>query len=289
MTDTPALLFRVDILVPAPLPDTLELLLAERAPWGWHEEETRDGVLLRIHFPTRAAAGEMAARIQNLLPQAEPLIEQEQQADWSLTWREFFEPVRAGRFLVVPPWTDPAEIAPGATPIVIEPKMAFGTGHHPTTFLCLQAIDELFPPGGPAGRTFLDLGTGSGILGIACAKAGLTGIGVDIDPLAVENAQENIAANRVAPAFKAMAGTLDSIRSGIAFDLVVANILAQPLADMAPVLTTRLRPPGRLILSGLLREQEFFVTTAYRQQGLAQPRILRKGEWSALIWEPSTI
>jgi ribosomal protein L11 methyltransferase len=288
MTNSPALLFMVHARFPGTLPELLEPLLAERAPWGWQEEDVPEGVLISIHFPQESAAREMAAGIKARFPMAATGIQAVPDSDWALSWREFFQPVRAGRFLVLPPWIDPGGIDPEASAIVIEPKMAFGTGHHPTTLLCLLAIDELCPPGTAPGRTFLDLGTGSGILGIACARAGLVGVGLDIDPLAVLNAAENIVLNRVQSSFAVAAGTLDALRPGAKFDLVVSNILAHPLAGMAQNLVTRLRTPGGLILSGLLRDQEFFVTTAYTQQGLGPPRILRKGEWSALIWDVST-
>jgi ribosomal protein L11 methyltransferase len=279
-------LFRVEVLFPGHVPELLEPFLSERAPWGWQEEDIPGGVRIRIHFPLEHTALDTAKRIKTLFPESVPEVGAEQQSDWSLSWREFFEPVHAGRFLVLPPWLNPDEVDPSATPIVIEPKMAFGTGHHPTTFLCLQAIDELCPPDAPPGRRFLDLGTGSGILGIACAKAGLVGIGLDIDPVAVENARENSENNLVRSSFAVGVGTLDCLRPGVGFDLIVANILARPLADMAPLLAARILSKGGLILSGLLRDQEVFVTTAYRQQGLSAPQIIRNGEWSALIWKP---
>jgi ribosomal protein L11 methyltransferase len=285
MSDTKPLLYRVEILFPGHVPELLEPYLNDRAPWGWQEEDVPGGVRIRIHFPVEHVARETAARIKELFPEGVAEVGTEEQTDWSLSWREFFQPVRAGRFLILPPWLDAAGIDPSATPIVIEPKMAFGTGHHPTTFLCLQAIDELRPADSTPQPRFLDLGTGSGILGIACAKAGLRGIGLDIDPVAVENARENVVINRVQPLFSVGVGTLDCLRPHAVFDLVVANILAKPLADMAQALVGRIRPAGGLILSGLLRDQENFVTNAYTQQGLPGPRILRSGEWSALIWE----
>jgi ribosomal protein L11 methyltransferase len=282
MADQAMPLFRVDALFPGDVPESLEPFLAQRVPWGWQEEDVPGGVRIRMHFPQEHAAVETSRRLAREYPDSLVDIGTERQVDWSVTWREFFEPVRSGRFLIVPPWVEPERIDPGATPIVIEPKMAFGTGHHPTTFLCLQAIDEVC--GARSGEWFLDLGTGSGILGIACAKAGLRGIGLDIDPVAVDNAKENIDANGVQPAFSVAAGSLDCLRPGARFGLIVANILAHPLADMAESMTQRLEPRGALVLSGLLREQVDFVRSAYTAKGLADPRILERGEWAALVF-----
>jgi ribosomal protein L11 methyltransferase len=282
MVDQEISLFRVDALFPGEVPESLEPFLAQRVPWGWQEEDVSGGVRIRMHFPKEHAAVEISRRLAQRYPYSLVDIGTERQVDWSVTWREFFEPVRSGRFLIVPPWVDPGRIDPAAIPIVIEPKMAFGTGHHPTTFLCLQAIDEVC--GGHSGERFLDLGTGSGILGIACAKAGLRGVGLDIDTVAVDNAKENIDANGVRPAFSVAAGSLDCLRPRARFGLIVANILARPLADMAESLLERLESGGSLVLSGLLRDQEIFVSTAYQAQGLPRPRILERGEWAALVW-----
>ena len=134
-----------------------------------------------------------------------------------------------------------------------------------------------------AGQTFLDLGTGSGVLGIACCKSGLRGLGLDIDPLAVENAEENRARNAV-PGLDLGLGGVEAAE-GHTYDLILANILARPLTEMAPDLVRRLTPGGCLVLSGLLDIQADGVTAAYAAQGLPAPRQVARESWRALIWK----
>lgn len=156
---------------------------------------------------------------------------------------------------------------PGRTPVLIEPKSAFGTGHHATTALCLGVVSDLLDQGRIAsGQTFLDLGTGSGVLGIACCKSGLSGLGLDIDPLAVDNALENRELNQVRGFDAALGGIEAAV--GHSFDLVLANILARPLMELAPAVAAARKPHGCLVLSGLLEIQADGVEAAYKAQGL---------------------
>ena len=174
-----------------------------------------------------------------------------------------------------------------AQPILIEPKMAFGTGHHQTTALCLGALDRLATEGVlGAGKSFLDLGTGSGILGIAAAKLGLCGLGYDIDPVAIDNARENAALNQVEAQLELGVGSIDAIPQEPRFDCILANILANPLIDMAEEICLRLARPGVLILSGILAEQADRVVAAYAALGLDNPEISLSGEWALLVFRP---
>ena len=153
---------------------------------------------------------------------------------------------------MLPPWLFESTPLEGRKPIIIEPKSAFGTGHHNTTVLCLEAITELLASGRlKAGQRFFDVGTGSGILGIACCLNGLAGLGSDIDPVAVDNALENVVINKVADDFRIVPGSAEA-GEGEQFDLVVANILAGPLRELAPALIARMKPGACLVLSGCL-------------------------------------
>jgi len=263
----------------------MQALLFRLAPQGWEESRQGEKTLYSVYFDVKHAALRLADEARRLFPETAVEMDQTQTQDWSLKWREFFTPVASGeKFLVVPPWMadqDPE----GLTPIVIEPKMAFGTGHHPTTRLCLDGIAELSRRGliGP-GKTFLDLGTGSGILGLACVTLGMRGLGLDIDPAAVFNAAENRKINR-AEALDLAVGGLDCLRPGIKFDLVAANILAEPLISMAGHLAGRVKPGGALLLSGILDNQAEGVVRAYLSLGLDRPELIRDGEWTALKWE----
>lgn len=280
-------LLRITALVPPTLVDALTLHLTLHVPGGWQEEELPDGrTAFTLHLEQGAAAQALVQELAARWPEAEIRRDEVQEQDWALAWREFFTPVHAGgTFTVLPPWL--ADQAPeGRIPIVIEPKQAFGTGHHGTTALCLGALAELREAGLlHAGDDFLDLGTGSGILALGCCLLGMHGVGLDIDPLAVENAVENRAINGADDRLHLAVGSLDALAPGRTFRLVLANILAGPLKTMAPELRARVAPGGCLVLSGILTEQADAVAEAYMALGLPAPRREHSAEWTALVWE----
>jgi ribosomal protein L11 methyltransferase len=197
--------------------------------------------------------------------------------DWLGEWRKSWQPVAVGeRFIIAPPW---AEIANSRSRIVIriEPGMAFGTGTHETTRLCLAAIEKYFGGGG-----FLDVGTGTGILAIAAAKlfpdARIEAI--DTDAQAVEIARENARLNGVAENIEFRAGSIDDMTASA--DLVCANLTADVITAIVPQLlgTTC----GRLVLSGILETQLETVRARLHECGVSDPiEILTDGEWIAII------
>ena len=175
-------------------------------------------------------------------------------ADWvSLTQRQF-EPIRAGeRLWIVPTWHEPPR--PGDVNVVLDPGAAFGTGSHPTTRLCLAWLEQTVRPG----DSVLDYGCGSGILGIAALKLGAaSATGVDVDPLALEAARYNSSRNGVTLAVQDAQRELAG-----AFRVTVANILANPLRMLAPVIASHTLPQGRIALAGILAEQADAVISAY--------------------------
>ncbi|WP_298068205.1 50S ribosomal protein L11 methyltransferase [uncultured Mailhella sp.] len=269
-------LYRLDIVVTEEDFPLAEALVSSVADAGWEEESLTSGeTLLRFTTEREQLRDELAVRISQVLPQAGLSRKVLPDQDWLAGWRRFFTPVEAGDFLVLPPWMKDQD--PGArTPLVIEPKSAFGTGHHPTTTMCLEAISRLRLTGRlRAGQSFLDLGTGTGILGIACVKLGLHGLGADIDPLSVSNALENSALNGVDPeAFEIREGSVELAQERT-FDVVIANILAGPLQEMAPRLLAALRPGGCLIVSGFLAVQVPGMLEAYRGMGEPARLIVR--------------
>jgi ribosomal protein L11 methyltransferase len=212
----------------------------------------------------------------------EPLPDQ----DWIRASQEGLPPVRAGRFFVYGAH-DAGKVPTGVIAIRIEAGMAFGTGHHETTALCLGALDSLFQS--QRFNRILDLGCGTGVLAIAAAKLWKTKVlATDIDPEAVAVADENAQVNEASPlVHTAVADGMDhpAIRNAAPFDLIVANILAQPLTRLAPGVAAALAPGGIAVLSGLLHWQEKTVLGFYRAQGLVLKRGLRDGPWSALILE----
>ena len=192
-----------------------------------------------------------AAGCRCLEPPAEDLLED---TDWVRETQRQFEPIRAGRRLwIVPTWHEAPD--PLAVNLVLDPGAAFGTGSHPTTRLVLSWLEGEIR----GGEGVLDYGCGSGILAIAAMKLGAArAVGVDIDPLALEAARYNASANSVDLDVRAADAALD-----IQADLTVANILANPLRMLAPLLAAHTRPGGRIALSGILAGQAGEVTDAY--------------------------
>lgn len=284
-------LIRLTITVDPDDEDILDAVLAVNAPAGWAEETAPTGEIRAVaHTENPVHAAELEEAVRAALPSALIGRDAVERTNWVLAWREFFTPVSAGsRFLVLAPWMEQEARETTRTVIRIEPKMAFGTGHHETTALCLGVVSDLADAGriGP-GMSFLDLGTGSGILGIGCAQLGLTGLGLDIDAQAVDNALENCVLNGIShegpsPAFTIRRGSIEEAEGP--YDLILANILAEPLITMASHITARLKPGGALALSGLLTIQADKVAAAYREAGLPAPRRKESGEWTALIWD----
>ncbi len=212
------------------------------------------------------------------------LVEALPDQDWIKLSQEGLPPVRAGRFFVYGAH-DAGQVPHGVIAMRIEAGMAFGTGHHETTALCLSVLSDLARQ--RRFRNVLDLGTGTGLLAIGAVKLWrLPVMASDIDPVAVAITRENARANGVAPQVLAVtADGLDNpaLKSRAPYDLVIANILAGPLTRLAPSICAALAPGGVLVLSGLLRDQENLVASFYRALRFGGRR--RMGPWSALVFE----
>ena len=204
--------------------------------------------------------------------------------DWIKLSQEGLPPVRAGRFFVYGAH-DAGQVPPGVIPMRIEAGMAFGTGHHETTALCLAALSDLAKRRRYA--NVLDLGCGTGLLAIGAAKLWRRHVTAsDIDLVAVEITRENAVANGEGPrvmAWMADGPTHPALFRAAPFDLILANILAGPLTRLAPSIARVLSPRGTLVLSGLLRWQENQVLSFYRPHGIVLRTTRRDGSWSALI------
>jgi len=194
--------------------------------------------------------------------------------DWATAWKTYFKPIRIGRHLIVtPPWEDPGAGERDRV-VVIDPGMAFGTGNHPTTQLCLAALEDFVT----AGDTVADIGTGSGILAIAAAKLGAAEVfATDIEPLAVQIAARNAIENQV-PLETSTEPPLDR-----QFNVVVSNILANVLIEMADDLAAMTKPGGVLIASGIIDERENDVRLYLEGAGFTCIETRESGEWVALI------
>lgn len=219
--------------------------------------------------PAEEARAEVAAQ----WPGARCVIEKVEQKDWSESWKALIKSVEVGRLWVGPPWMTAGAPA-DKTRIVIEPKMAFGTGDHATTQLCLDATDRYLAA--HPGATVLDVGTGTGVLAIAARKLGAAHVvGVDNDPISVELAIENAQSNGT-PEVELSGKTLEELPPG-QFDLVLANILANTLIALAPAIAARVK--DRLVLAGVLVPQHAEVEAAYVAQGLVPAGTQTINEW----------
>lgn len=201
------------------------------------------------------------------------------EASWRDAWKKHFGVQRIGRALVVrPSWVD-YKLKGGETVIQIDPGMAFGTGGHPTTAMCLRALEEHVRPG----AAVLDLGCGSGILGIAAVRLGASRVlALDIDPQAIKATRENAAVNGVKGVLEAREGPLEAAR-GETFDIIAANISGLTLERLAPDLARSLKPGGLLIASGFLEDALEGLRRAVEGAGLRVEGEMKDGVWRGLL------
>jgi ribosomal protein L11 methyltransferase len=240
---------------------------------------------VRAYLPQDHVSDEAIQRIETalgLLGELRPIgalqVRALSQEDWSQAWKKHYSILHVSeRIVVVPAWKR-FRPAPGQVALRLDPGMAFGTGIHPTTQLCLRALERLLRPG----TRVLDLGTGSGILAIAAARLGAGPIlAVDKDPIAVEAAQANIRRNRLERRIAVREGTLEPGMGP--YDLILGNLLAPVLCELAGTLAGALAPAGTLIASGVLTEQSSEVTTALEAAGLRFVEQVGEGDWVALV------
>ncbi len=200
-------------------------------------------------------------------------LEEKENKDWIKTYQDSIQPIEAGKFYIFPSWYDPKK---NLINIKIDPALAFGSGHHATTFSCLEAISTYID----ADKSVIDVGCGSGILGLACKKLGALVELCDTDPLSVKSCKENFELN--AESYdKLWEGSIDKAEGK--YDIVIANIIADVLRFIAKDLKSACKDNGLLILSGILDKKEELVKESFRELTL-EKRIL-KDEWITLIYK----
>ncbi|MFL7790796.1 MAG: 50S ribosomal protein L11 methyltransferase [Anaerolineae bacterium] len=257
-------------------------VIIETGPDGWSAEPVSVRAYLSAddHLQANKRRVEEALwHLGQIWPIPDPTFRSVAEADWEEAWKERLSVLHIGQHVVIrPSWLDYAP-ASGDIVIDLDPGMAFGTGLHPTTQLCLEALEELVQPGAEV----LDLGTGSGILAIAAAKLGARSVkAVDNDPVAVKTARENTITNDVQKAVHIAEGSLEDISGD--YDLVVVNILARVIAEMLREgLEKRVRPGGKMIAAGILADQETTVTEALGQGKLTLVERRQRDDWICLV------
>ena len=243
-------------------------------------------VALRTYLPAtsrnRRAHIEVGVRlIGKIRPFPDLQVREIEEGEWERAWKNHFTLLRVGEKVVIKPtWIDYSPTK-GQVLVELDPGMAFGTGHHPTTCMCLEALEDEVK----RGDMVLDLGCGSGILGIAALKLGARDVvALDVDPVAVRVAQENFRANGCAREVHLAKGSLPHrLAKQKAFDLALANINAHIIKEAVPHLASVLRPKGVLIASGILEGQAADVGSALDECGFKIERTLRIDDWAALV------
>jgi ribosomal protein L11 methyltransferase len=259
-------------------------------------------VVVKAYLPIDASVDQLQQHLEEglwhlsqLYPIPEPVSRRLGENDWSEAWKKEYHLQRIGRRIVIVPTWERYEPSMEDLVIRLEPGMAFGTGLHPTTRLCLQAMEDHLAPG----WSVLDVGTGSGILAIAAARLGAGSVlALDADLAAVTVARENVVMNDTGTRVTVQHGTLrggdavpryfapdselDLLHGGL-FDLILINILAPVIASVAPELAARLKPEGKVIAAGLIESQERDVVEALRAEGLHAVQRTQEKDWVALV------
>ena len=234
---------------------------------------------------TRQKLSEALWHLGQILPMPAAAFRTIEDEDWMASWKQHYHPIPIGqRLLVLPVWIEPYD--PQRIPVRIDPSMAFGTGTHPTTQLCLEMVERYTQPG----QAVIDVGCGSGILSIATLNLGAShALGVDIDNAAIRSTRENAAANAVLAKLETGLGSVDEIRQGQfsirQAPLVLANILAPVIIRLfAAGLAELVEPGGVMVLSGILAEQAGGVKEAALASGLKFIEMAQMGDWVAIVF-----
>lgn len=225
------------------------------------------------------ALDELKKNSEIALGSLEIKVEQISSSDWENEWRKYYAPIPLGQITIVPAWQKAPEN--GSIPVFIEPGMAFGTGNHETTSMCVELMQKAVLDG----KTVLDMGCGSGILGIAAAKLGAKKVVLsDIDPQAVQASKENAILNEVSEKCVVVGGDLNC--GDVCSDIVVANITADILLRLKETLGSALKPNGNLIISGIIHSRLDDVIGGY-SDGFTVVEKMKKGEWNAMLLKKS--
>lgn len=249
----------------------------------------KETALLHVYFGEHADAAAnlefIAARFAACGIEMQVVENTVREEDYANSWKQYYKPLKIGRITVVPEWEDYTP-GTGETVLTIDPGMAFGTGNHETTSLCVEALQKFFVPG----TSFLDIGCGSGILSIAALLLGAKkAVGIDIDPNAVKVSGENAALNTFSGTFSGVAGNIleeqTALVGGEKFDCITANIVADVIIRLLRFAKDLLRENGRMILSGIITERGDEVRRAITENGFTLLEEQEKKGWLCMVIE----
>lgn len=203
------------------------------------------------------------------------------QEDWATSWKKYYKPLRIGNKILIKPIWEQAEAKEGDIVVELDPGMAFGTGTHETTSMCVELLEKYLKEN----HTVFDIGTGSGILSIVSSKLGAKNVvGVDLDKVAVESAKENVAFNKVGNV-EILHGDLVEVIEGKA-DIVVANIIAEVIVYLTSIVKPFIKEDGYFITSGIIKDRKQDILNALEKDGFKVIEITEKGEWVAIAAKP---
>ncbi len=274
--------------------EPIEIIGEENLYWDYIDESKIDrnvesvvtAYYSRLEENLESKIKEIKERIQNLSEFginlgsgtfSESIVKQE---DWENSWKQYFKPLHVTERIVIKPQWEEYEAAENELVIHIDPGMAFGTGSHETTSMCLVELEKFIKPQ----DEILDVGTGSGILSIAAALLGAkNAVGVDLDPVAVEVAKENVLLNEVTDQVEILHGDLVQTING-QYDIVVANIIAEAILILLDLDVKQfVKADGRFICSGIILEKEEVIIAKLMEKGFVIQDIIRQGEWVCIV------
>jgi len=282
--EDPARWLELAVEVPREAEEAAADILRRFAPRGVSIEPAGAGVVVKAWLPDGADIASQRRAVRRALASLPATLRTRwlREEDWAEAWKAFFPVLRVSQRLVIcPAWRSYRPRA-GEAVIRLDPGMAFGTGQHPTTLMCLRALEETVQPGADV----LDLGTGSGILALAAARLGAAGVlALDNDPQAVQAARENVRLNGLETIVRVEEGTVDpstTLRAGSPrgpFDVIAANISASAIVELAGAMAAALKPGGVLIAGGFSEQRAAEVAAALTAAGLSVERTLSDGDW----------
>ncbi len=261
--------------------------------WNYIDEELLnhkfDGIIVKAYFPEDENLMDTIKLIKQnieLIPQydidgglGEVTISEVYESEWKDVWKQYYKPKRIGKQIVIKPSWEEYEEKPGDIILELDPGMAFGTGTHETTMMCIAAIEKYMSKG----DTVFDIGCGSGILAIAAAKLGATKvIGVDLDESTIHVSEENVRMNNVQDIVEIRHGDLLEVVSEKA-DLVVVNIVAEIIKIIVPDVKTSLKQGGMFISSGIILDKIDFTKQALDENGFEIVELVVDGEWACIV------